>query len=191
MIKFSFHKFKQIVTNICNNFSFMIHLQPFSKIDFERLISWVRTEKELIQFAGPIFSFPLTIKQLENYLASELREIFTIILNETGEAIGHCEFNFENDIPRISRVLIGNEQSRNRGVGTAVIRTMSAELFSNPVHTKIDLNVFAWNDRAIHCYEKLGFRIHKTTDFDQPIDGQIWENHNMVLTRENYALFQR
>jgi len=40
----------------------MITLEPFDREDFERLINWVDNEEILVQFGGPIFSFPLTIK---------------------------------------------------------------------------------------------------------------------------------
>jgi len=169
----------------------MIHFKPFDVADFERLKNWIISEKELIQFAGPIFVFPLTNEQLKKYSSSNMRKPYTITLVETSEVIGHCEFNFENDIPRISRVLIGDEKMRNRGIGTEIIRKMSEEFFSDSTVSKIDLNVFAWNDRAIHCYENLGFRINTTTVFEQEVEGKFWKNHNMVLTREDFVLFQR
>ena len=73
----------------------MIHFQPFNSTDFERLKNWLISEKELIQFAGPLFTFPLTNEQLEKYSSSDKRKIYTICLDETNEVIGHCEFNFE------------------------------------------------------------------------------------------------
>jgi len=169
----------------------MIHFLPFDFVDFERLKSWVVSEKELIQFAGPIFTFPLTDAQLEKYSSSTKRKVYTINLDETKEVIGHCEFNFENEIPRISRVLIGDEKMRNRGIGTEIIQKMSEAFFTDSAVSKIDLNVFAWNDRAIHCYENLGFRINTTTLFELEVDGEFWENHNMVLTREDFTKNQR
>ena len=169
----------------------MIHFQPFERTDFYRLINWLSSEKELIQFAGPIFSYPLTNDQLENYVDSINRKVCKILLSETNEVIGHCEFNYENEIPRISRVLIGNQNYRSRGIGTEIIRNMSTEFFCDSGVSIIDLNVFAWNDRAIRCYEKLGFRIVKTTVFEKEIDGEFWENHNMQLTRHDFDLIQR
>ncbi len=46
----------------------MIILQKFTSSDFELLKSWVKTEEELIQFAGTIFTFPLSDEQLKQYL---------------------------------------------------------------------------------------------------------------------------
>ena len=169
----------------------MIHFQRFETTDFDLLKSWITSEKEWIQFAGPIFTFPVTDDQLEKYCASNKREVFKIVLDETSEVIGHCEFNYENELPRISRVLIGDEKARNRGIGTEIIKKISEAFFSDSAVSKIDLNVFAWNDRAIHCYENLGFRINTTTLFELEVEGKFWENHNMVLTREDFNKNQR
>ena len=49
----------------------MIRLEPFTNNDFLRLINWMCSERELVQFAGPIFSYPLTENQLAEYLNKE------------------------------------------------------------------------------------------------------------------------
>jgi len=46
----------------------MIKLEPFTSKDFLRLINWMDSERELVQFAGPIFSYPLTENQLTEYI---------------------------------------------------------------------------------------------------------------------------
>ena len=169
----------------------MIHFQAFNFSDFDRLRSWVPSEKELIQFAGPIFSYPLKDSELQLYIDSTQRRVCKVIDNSSDEVIGHCEFNFENDIPRISRVLIGDVRHRGKGVGTEIILKMAEEFFKNRETEAIDLNVFAWNETAIKCYDKIGFKIKKTFTFEREVNGEVWKNHNMVLTRHNYELYQR
>lgn len=44
----------------------MIRLEPFSKNDFSRLMNWIGSKRELVQFAGPIFSYLLTEDQLND-----------------------------------------------------------------------------------------------------------------------------
>ena len=46
----------------------MIELKPFTENDFEIFKAWAANAEELFQFAGPVFSFPLTDEQLRNYL---------------------------------------------------------------------------------------------------------------------------
>jgi len=54
----------------------MIKLEQFDETDFDRLISWVDSEEFMLQFAGPIFTFPLTIDQLESYISDKNRFAF-------------------------------------------------------------------------------------------------------------------
>lgn len=50
--------------------SIKLKLKPFTANYFDTLLSWVHSEKELKQWAGPtIFAWPLNKKQLEEYLA--------------------------------------------------------------------------------------------------------------------------
>jgi RimJ/RimL family protein N-acetyltransferase len=46
---------------------------------------------------------------------------------------------------------------RNKGVGTAVMRAQIDWAAANPQVHRLELEVFAGNERAIHVYEKLGF----------------------------------
>ena len=70
----------------------MISLENFSENDFEKLISWIKSEEELIQFAGSIFNFPLTKEQLEKYIKIPEVNAYKLIYNNIH--IGHAEINF-------------------------------------------------------------------------------------------------
>ena len=71
-----------------------IALCPFGPDDFDRLISWLPTENDLIEWCAGFFRYPLTHAQLERYLESSkqpnVRVIFTACTKE-GEAVGHIE----------------------------------------------------------------------------------------------------
>jgi len=164
----------------------MIDLIEFAASDFEIFKSWINNEEELFQFAGPIFSFPLTDDQLVKYLnLTDIRPL-KVVLQESKETIGHCEFNFENNIPRLSRILVGNKELRGRGIGQNIVKKMVEELFRDEAITKVDLNVFSWNTAAIKCYEKIGFRInHEITDEFQ-VNGLNWTRLNMELDRDDF-----
>jgi len=44
-----------------------ITLKEFKQEDYQDLIKWSVSPEFLLQWAGPIFTHPLTIKQLDNY----------------------------------------------------------------------------------------------------------------------------
>lgn len=47
---------------------FLIRLEPFSKQDFDLLISWVDSPEFLMQWGGTDVSYPLDEKQLNQYI---------------------------------------------------------------------------------------------------------------------------
>lgn len=161
----------------------MIELVPFTESDFTTLKSWVNSEEELMQFAGQIFTYPLTNEQLRKYIALTDKKPFKVVLKATGETIGHCELNFENGNHRLSRVLIGKKSNRGQRIGEQVIRKMLAILFQNPVVKEVDLNVFDWNKNAIRCYENAGFKLNPTHTDIVTVNGKTWTKLNMVYKR--------
>jgi len=169
-----------------NNLTNMIKLEKFTESDFDNLISWIKSEEELNQFAGPIFSFPLTTEQLNKYVSMTDKEPFKIILEETKETIGHCELNHENGNNRLSRILIGEQSSRSKGYGKIVVAKMVAMLFEKRDVKEVDLNVFDWNLGAIKCYENVGFNIDPENSKTQIVNGKTWTSLHMTMNRNNW-----
>ena len=165
----------------------MVQLEKFTKDDFERFISWIDSEEELIQFAGPLFNYPLSHQQLNNYLTQQKKSPYRVRLIETNEIIGHCELNFENKLPRLSRILIGDKRLRNRGIGNCILHQMISLIFTTTtIHTAIDLSVFDWNHNAVACYEKIGFKIRPEIKSSMLVSGKHWNAYNMILSRDDY-----
>jgi RimJ/RimL family protein N-acetyltransferase len=158
-----------------------IILQQFTDQDFENFISWVDNQNELIQFAGPIFQFPLTIEQLNDYLIDPNRHPFKIVLSSSNLAIGHCEaYRISNDSVRLCRILIGNKSYRGQGLGYKATQRLIEWCVNNLKPKTIDLNVYDFNTTAIKCYEKIGF--NKTIDTKKTINkGEIWTSIRMIL----------
>ena len=139
-----------------------IALQAFGRDDFERLVNWSSTPEFLLQWAGPIFQFPLDTPQLERYLAPAaeippVRQIFKAVVE--GEVVGHIELDAidrRNRSARMSRVLIAHGL-RGRGAGRVMVQALLELGFGELGLHRIDLVVFDFNLPAIACYEKAGF----------------------------------
>lgn len=164
----------------------MISLERFTENDFDRFISWIKDEEELIQFAGPLFKYPLSYDQLYDYLKQRKKVPYRIKLNETKQIIGHCELNYENEIPRLSRIIIGENSLRNKGLGKKIIVAMIDIVFHSTDYPAIDLNVFDWNLNAIACYRQIGFVIRPELQTSIMVSGKNWNAHNMILKKSNY-----
>ncbi|UZO80734.1 GNAT family N-acetyltransferase [Aquimarina sp. ERC-38] len=158
-----------------------INLQPFIKDDFDRLISWIPSEKELVQFAGPLFTYPLTTDQLDGYIKNRKLQPKKIVIVESNQVIGHCELNFSYNLPCLSRILIGDTHYRGKGLGKQLISIMIEEILKvTPTHA-VELRVYGWNINAIKLYEKQGFAIQpdKTSTFKFRED-EIWDSLYMI-----------
>ncbi len=175
------------MTQINWNRNFMIALLPFEKSDFSRFKSWIGSAKELLQFAGPYFAFPLTDYQLENYIQDTKRRPFKIINTETKEIIGHCEISFEREIPRLCRILIAKNSERNKGYGRRTINELLKLLFVKENFVEADLNVYDWNSNAIRCYEGVGFRIDANVFTEVKIGTETWKSLNMRIHKSNWT----
>jgi RimJ/RimL family protein N-acetyltransferase len=168
------------------NCNIMIELSPFNQNDFERFKAWIKSPDELVQFAGPIFTYPLTDNQLLSYINDSRRIAFKVIHSETQEVIGHCELNLENELPRLSRILVADRYARGKGLGKLIVHKMLEQLFVEHNFESADLNVFDWNKSAIRCYEQVGFTINPTIVKTQNNNGELWTALNMVISKEDW-----
>ena len=164
----------------------MLKLEPFTQDDFSKLIGWIDTKRELVQFAGDLFTYPLSEDQLHAYLSQEKLVAKKIIHIESGEVIGHCELNFLNEYPRLSRMLIGNKQNRGLGYGAKIIRLMIDAIQKEIPTKQVELRVFGYNTNAIKLYKKEGFVIQEkhTLQF-QYTDDESWTNYYMAKQLNN------
>ena len=75
----------------------MITLQKFQKEHFKELISSIKSDEELMLFAGPKLTFPLTEIQLKETLENEVMTMFRVVNTETNAGIGHCQICLKKD----------------------------------------------------------------------------------------------
>jgi RimJ/RimL family protein N-acetyltransferase len=166
----------------------MLELLKLGESDFDVFKSWIKSKDELFQFAGPIFTFPLTDEQLHKYITDDRRIVYKVILTETLEVIGNAELNLENTKPRLSRILIGDISNRNKGLGKRIVDSMLDKLFSELNYNDADLNVFDWNKSAIRCYDKIGFVVNPDVVSKQNNNGEIWTAINMTISKDKWLL---
>lgn len=164
----------------------MIRLEKFDKEDYNNLISWIDTEETLIQIAGRQMVFPVTKEQLDDSQNDKNRFAFSIINQETGKSIGHCELYLMENSARIDRVIIGDSSMKGKRLCGQIMNLLLEYGFNTLNQPVLELNVFDWNAAAIRCYEKAGLRknIDKTMEFE--INGKKWIAFNMSIDKLSY-----
>jgi RimJ/RimL family protein N-acetyltransferase len=137
-----------------------LELREMEPPDLLRLIEWIPSPDALLQWAGPGFSFPLTLDQLEAHLANagERRRILKAV-RPPEEMVGHVELAIlpEHRVASVGRVLIA-PGLRGQGLGTALMREVVRLGFDGLGLHRLELSVFDFNTAAIRCYERVGFR---------------------------------
>ena len=160
----------------------MIQLEKFEVSDYNRLIDWIDTEKQLLIFSGGIFSFPITHKQLDTYCENLNRIIYKVIDKSSNTIIGHAELNninLKNKNARICRVLVGDKNSRNKGYGGKIIKELVKIGFNELNLHRIDLGVYDFNKSAIKCYQNCGFEIEGLLKENTKTGSLYWSTYTM------------
>ncbi len=139
-----------------------ITLRPFRTEDAEPL--WQSLESETInRLTGTHGTF--TREQIDTYVANQIkadsddRASFIIEANVDKRAVGEVvinEIDRDNHSGNI-RIALFDETDFGKGYGTQAVRLMVGFGFRELKLHRISLGVYAFNPRAIHVYEKIGF----------------------------------
>jgi RimJ/RimL family protein N-acetyltransferase len=160
----------------------MLILSAFTIDDSDRLISWFENEESLVQFAGPIFSYPLTIEQVAAHLTKPDRLIYKVIDQESSLVIGHGELvNLQGEQPKLTCLIIGNKMFRGKGLGKELTRRLMAVAFDELEADSVQLYVYDWNRNALELYKSLGFVINPDKNLTTEVNGKCWVALNMVI----------
>ncbi|WP_160137549.1 GNAT family N-acetyltransferase [Chryseobacterium sp. c4a] len=165
----------------------MIELQLFNINDAPALISNIKDKKELLQFAGPMYHFPLTEDQLKMDLSDENRTLFKIVDVEHQSTIGHAQIFLKDNTFLLGRILIWDENNRGKGYGKKVMQELLKYGFRNFNRKVAELNVYDWNTGAIECYKKVGFIIDPEIKNEVKIDNETWVSVNMKIHRNTFV----
>ncbi len=171
-----------------------IELKPFERNDFSRLMDWVKTPEFLLQWAGPIFTFPLNESQLDMYLRGSqgdppIRKIYKVINTSDRKVIGHIELNdidLRNKTATVCRVLVGEHSLRGKGIGPRMLKELLEVGFGQFGLHRIDLLVFDFNQAAIRCYEKVGFRKEGHIREARKIGNEYWSLYQMSILEDEW-----
>lgn len=145
-----------------------VRLRAIEKEDLPRFTSWLN-DPEVRQ--GLQITIPLSNPQEERWYQSILErpleeQPLVIEVNQQGEwmMIGNISL-FKLDWQERSAevgIFIGAKAFWSRGYGSDAMRLMLRHAFKNLNLHRVYLRVYATNPRAVHSYEKAGFKLEGT-----------------------------
>jgi RimJ/RimL family protein N-acetyltransferase len=139
-------------------------LRSYDKKDLEKAHAFFN-DYRLTYYLAPGLALPLSVKEEETFIENvssgkDKERAYTFAIDTLeGEYIGGCGyFNLSRKNGTVFiGIAIGNPVYWGKGYGTDAMRVLLRFLFDEFNIRKVLLNVFAFNERAIASYKKLGF----------------------------------
>ena len=175
----------------------LVTLRPFTEADIAAM-GPILADPEMLRFTGSVHSTAQTLAE-SPHLDAETRRWYetradqqdrldlAIVDRSTGECVGEVVLNqvdIDNDSCHF-RILIG-AAGRDRGLGSEAARLVLAEAFATTRLNRIALEVFVFNPRAMHVYERVGFRSEGRLRAALRFDDAYVDAIVMSILREDY-----
>lgn len=173
----------------------MIRLEHFGKDDFQQLIDWIPDEALLTAWSGNLFKFPLTKESLDWYIkdTNDIEKsdafIYKAVDIETGQVVGHISLGSisrKNKSGRITRVLVGQQTKRCKGICQAMTSALLKIGFEELRLHRISLGVYGPNPAAVSCYEKCGFYTEGISRDTFLFEGKYFSMIEMSMLEDEY-----
>lgn len=178
----------------------MIRLETFGPADFQQLMDWIDTEELLIKWSGSLFTFPLTKESLDWYIEGSniinKSDAFSYkaVDIETGEVVGHISLgglSWRNKASRISRVLVGNNAFKGKGICQQMTKAALKIGFEELGLHRISLGVYENNKAALNCYLKSGFSIEGVSRDILLYNGEYLSMIEMGILEQEWRALQQ
>ncbi|HEX7715280.1 MAG TPA: GNAT family protein [Bacillota bacterium] len=146
-----------------------IRLRPFAVDDLSKMAFWNKDEELQVYVDCDL---PGNRDELEIWYHDNIPDrYYRIFAIETlkGQLIGDLELDHICWIKREAelRIRIGEKGYWGQGIGAEALRLILEHVFTVRQFRRVYLRVYHFNERAIRCYSKLGFRpigrLHRNT----------------------------
>ena len=165
-----------------------IYLSPRNIEDTEKYTKWLNdfNTSDYIGKSGTSVSLEAERKYLEDNANKD--GLFGIIKLENDELIGSCGIENIDNIHRTGTlgIFIGEENEREKGYGTEVIRLLLDYGFNYLNLQNIKLDVLSFNERAIACYKKCGFKECGKRRKCYYLNGKYYDKISMDILKEEF-----
>lgn len=166
-----------------------VYLSPMTLDDAEKYTKWMNDRKvtDGIHSTSKLTN-DISERSWVEKIMDRGEKTFSIILKETDELIGNCGLMDLNVIDGTTTIgiFIGEEENRNIGLGKEVIELLLDYGFNQLRLHNINLGVFDFNENAISCYKKLGFKEYGRRHECYYLDGKWHDEINMEILEDDY-----
>jgi RimJ/RimL family protein N-acetyltransferase len=154
-------------------------LRPLEKNDLGKSLEWL-TDPSVNKYLSQNFK-DLTVKQEEqwfDYIQDSHQDIvFAILEKSSGKHIGNCALHKIDRRKKTCElgIVIGDKDYWDRGFGTDAVKVLVDFALDVLELSKIWLNVYTYNHRAIKVYENCGFKLVRVLKRNHLYNGKYWD----------------
>ena len=169
-----------------------IYLSPRSVEDAEKFTQWLN-DFEVTDYTGRSGQV-MSLEGEKEYLKENLNPeaTFSIITIDEDKLIGTVGLDRIDHINRTATlgIFIGDKQYLSKGYGTEAIRLLLDYGFNYMNLHSVKLQLMSFNERALKCYKKCGFKETGKIRENKYINGKYYDTITMDILknefRENY-----
>lgn len=166
-----------------------LYLSPMTLDDIPKYVKWLNDRKVT---DGIHATFRMTNELTEKAWVEKIMEkgdyTFGIVKKENNELIGNCGLMNYSPIDGKCTIgiFIGDEENRGRGYGKEAINMLLEYGFNVLRCHNINLDVFDFNEQAIACYKKIGFKEYGRRHECYYLDGKWHDELSMEILETDY-----
>lgn len=170
--------FKKIVGN-------RVYLSPMNVEDAETYVKWLN-DLSVTDGVGSSCKITSVDSEKEWIIHNSNQYQFAIVSLEDDKLIGNCGIQGIEQIRQCAEIglFIGDEKNRNKGYGKEVLNLLLDYSFNYLNLNNIMLKVFSFNERAINCYKKVGFKEIGTRRQSYYLKGRFYDEVYMDILKE-------
>jgi RimJ/RimL family protein N-acetyltransferase len=162
-----------------------VRLRAIERSDIPAFVLWLNDPERR---RGLLVTDPMSHAReevwFERQLASEDRVLAIEVETDSGWThvgnVALVKVNWKDRTGSVA-IMIGEKAHEGRGLAADAMRTLVRHAFGELNLHRLELEVFDFNERAIRCYERCGFRREGTKREALFRDGRYWDVHVMGL----------
>ena len=166
-----------------------LYLSPANPDDFEKFTHWIN-DNEVGIYIGQVcksYSYAAEKEALEKF--SKDSNFFIIVDEKTNSAIGSLSLMKVDHVQGSAElgIFIGDKAYWSRGYGSEAITLLLDYAFNALNLNNVMLTVKAFNERALACYKKCGFKEFGRRRKDNIIAGKRYDTVYMDILSEDFT----
>ena len=165
----------------------VLKLRPFEIEDIDQILPHFNDE-EVRRYLAVIFPVNKLVER--NFIESLYKDDKNILLGMevNGTLIGSIGLHRIDWVNRSTElgIVIFRKEYWNKGYGTKAIDLMLKYAFEYLNMNRVSLKVYEYNERAIHVYEKCGFKVEGRLRKAKFFKGRYWDVLVMSILRDEY-----